>query len=882
MQEDLRGTEDVARIAQAYIVRITTAVNSGGAVTDAFDQYLEDLRQAINPNITKDEAIEMLAAHLITVPVFEALFEDATFTQSNSVSISMAKVLAYLHEKETIENERKDLASFYDSVRMQVGRLDSLAARQKLVDDFYEVFFRQAFPKMADRLGIVYTPIEIVDFMLRSVNVVLRSEFNSYLGAEDVDVLDPFCGTGTFVARLLAMLEPGDLERTYRGLLHANEIVPLAYHVAAVNIEQTYHALRGGDYYEPFPGIILTDTFRLGEGADGLDFDFFRPNSEQAQAQQVGGITVVIGNPPYSVGQTSQNDNNKNLAYPKLDERIRTTYVAASSASVKQKLYDSYIRAFRWATDHIGEKGVICFVTNGAFIDSASADGFRKVLAEEFSSIWCLNLRGAVRGRNGDRAKKEGGNPFDIATGVAVSLLVKNPERPGSATIYYHDIGDYLSREEKLAKIASFFDICGVEWQQITPNDAGDWINQRSEIFETFIPLGDKKAVTDDAVFSIYSNGVKTNRDAWACNFSWKEVHDNMSRTIKTYNIERERFHAAVRAGKVFVTSKAVDTFVDPDPGKISWTMRLKDDLRKNKPAVFDSSAIVQSMYRPFCKQWLYYNRQWNEMVSQIPSLFPTPEQENRVISLNAADLRKSFGAIMTDIIPDISLSDPSQCFPRYYYTRIDKGSLFAPSNTGYERHDAISPRTLDRYRSRYGDKVTADDVFHYVYGLLHSPEYTSRFAADLGKMIPRIPMVDGFWRFVEAGEKLAELHVGYETVEPWPLDGLPDKSADPKTLRVEKMRFATKADRSSIIVNNYITLSGIPDEAYRYQVNGRSAIEWVLDRYQVRVDKASGIENDPNTWSDDPRYIVDLLARIVAVSLESVGIIEGLPSLGV
>jgi predicted helicase len=882
MQEDLRGTEDVARIAQAYIVRITTAVNSGGAVADAFDQYLEDLRQAINPNITKDEAIEMLAEHLITVPVFEALFGDAIFTQSSPVMISMAKVLAYLHE-EAIENEGKDLASFYDSMRMQVGRLDSLAARQKLVDDFYEVFFRQAFPKMADRLGIVYTPIEIVDFMLRSVNVVLRSEFNSYLGAEDVDVLDPFCGTGTFVARLLAMLEPSDLERTYKSSLHANEIVPLAYHVAAVNIEQTYHALRGEDYYEPFPGIVLTDTFRLGEGADGLDFDFFRPNSERAQAQQVGGVTVVIGNPPYSVGQTSQNDNNKNLAYPKLDERIRTTYVAASSASAKQKLYDSYIRAFRWATDRIGEKGVICFVTNGAFIDSPSADGFRKVVTEEFSSIWCLNLRGNQR-TQGEVSRREGGKIFGRGsrTSVAIILLVKNPDHPGPATIYYHDIGDYLSRKEKLAKITDFSDIRGVEWQQITPNDTGDWINQRSEIFETFIPLGDKKANAEEALFVTYSLGVGTNRDAWACNFSWKEVHDNMSRTIKTYNIERERFHAAVRAGKVFITNEAVDTFVDTDPEKISWTIRLKDDLRKNKPAVFDSWAIVESMYRPFCKQWLYYNRQWNETVFQIPSLFPTPEQENRVISLNAADLRKSFGAIMTDIIPNLSLSDPSQCFPRYYYTRIDEGSLFALGNTGYERHDAISPRMLDCYRSRYGDRVTADDVFHYIYALLHSPEYTSRFAADLGKMIPRIPMVDGFWRFVEAGEELAELHVGYETVEPWPLDGLPDKSADPKTLRVEKMRFANKTDRSSIIVNNYITLSGIPDEAYRYQVNGRSAIEWILDRYQVRTDKASGIENDPNTWSDDPRYIVDLVARIVAVSVESVGIIEGLPSLGI
>jgi predicted helicase len=876
--------EDVARIAQTHITRITTAVNSGGTVADAFARYLEGLRHVINPAVTKDEAIEMLAEHLVTAPVFEALFGDATFTRTNPVSVSMADVLTALHEEEAIEAERAELSSFYDSVRTRVEGLDNLAARQKVVKDLYEVFFRRAFPKVADRLGIVYTPVEIVDFMLRSVDAVLRSEFDSRLGADDVHVLDPFCGTGTFVARLLAMLEPADLERTYKSLLHANEIVLLAYYVAAVNIEQTYHALRGEGPYEPFPGIVLTDTFQLGEGTGELLPDFLRPNSERARRQQALPITVVLGNPPYSVGQGSENDNNKNLAYPKLDERIRTNYAARSAATLKNSLYDSYIRAIRWATDRIGERGIICFVTNGAFIDSRSADGLRKALAEEFSAIWCLNLRGNAR-TSGEQRQKERGNVFGQGsrTPVAITLLVKNPDRPGPATIHYHDIGDYLSREEKLAKVAGFSDIRGVDWQQITPNDAGDWINQRSELFETFVPLGDKKAKADEALFATYSLGIVTNRDAWAYNFSRDELLANMARTIHTYNVERERFHAAVRTGAVSATDEAVDAFVDPDPRKISWTVNLKGDLRKNKPAVLDPSAAVQSMYRPFCKQWLYFDRQWNERVYQIPSLFPTSEHSNRVISLNAADLRKPFGAIMIDVIPNLALSDPGQCFPRYYYTKVDgEGSLFASSDNGYERHDAISPRMLERYRARYGDEVTADDVFHYVYGLLHSPEYTSRFAAELGKMIPRIPMVEDFWTFAAAGAALADWHLGYETVEPWPLDGLPDEAADQKTLRVEKMRFATKSDRSSIVVNSYVTLSGVPEEAHRYQVNGRSAIEWILDRYQVKTDKASGIVNDPNTWSNDPRYIVDLLARIVRVSVETVAIIEALPPLGI
>jgi predicted helicase len=868
--------EDVARIAQAHITRITAAIGTGGTVADAFGRYLSGLRQVINPAVSEAEAVEMLAEHLVTAPVFEALFGDATFTRTNPVSVSMAEVLTALHEEEAIEQERAELSSFYRSVRTRVEKLDNLAARQKVVKDLYETFFRRAFPKVADRLGIVYTPIEIVDFMLKSVDAVLRTELGSHLGAGDVHVLEPFCGTGTFLARLLAMLEPGDLERSYRQLLHANEIVLLAYYVAAVNIEQTFHALRGDGPYEPFPGIVLTDTFQLGEGTGELLPEFLRPNSERARHQQDLPITVVVGNPPYSAGQGSENDNNKNLSYPKLDEWIRTTYAARSTATLKNSLYDSYIRAFRWATDRIGDRGIVCFVTNGAFIDSGSADGFRKTLADEYSAIWCLNLRGNQR-TAGEVSRREGGKIFGSGsrTPVAITLLVKNPEHTGPATIHYHDIGDYLTREEKLSMVTSFSDVIGVKWQEITPNDAGDWINQRSEVFDTFSPLGDKKGDRDEALFVTYSNGVKTNRDAWTYNFSREALLSNMTRTIDAYNAERERFHAALHVGMVAATDAAVSDFVDPDPTKVSWTVNLKSDLRKDKPATLDPAHAVASMYRPFCKQWLYFDRQWNERVLLMPQIFPTPAHENRVICVSGVGAGAGYSVVMTDVIPCLTLAGAGnsvQCFP----------SLFAAAGTGNQRHDGISPRTLDRYRERYGDAVTAADVFNYVYGILHSPEYTVRFAAELGKMIPRIPMAEDFWGFSRAGEQLAALHLGYETVDPWPLDGLPEEGADPKTLRVEKMRFASKTDRSAIVVNPYVTLSGIPEDAHRYQVNGRSAIEWIMDRYQVKTDKDSGIVNDPNIWSEDPHYIVDLVARIVRVSVESAAVVDALPPLGV
>ncbi|MGH8995136.1 MAG: type ISP restriction/modification enzyme, partial [Acidimicrobiales bacterium] len=841
-------------------------------------------RQNLNDAITPAQAIDMLAQHLVTKPVFDALFEDYAFAEHNPVSRVMQTMVDAL-SGEQLAREAESLESFYESVRLRAEGIDNAAGKQRVITELYERFFKTAFPKMADSLGVVYTPIEIVDFIVRSVEAVLKSEFGASLSDQGVHVLDPFTGTGTFVVRLIqsGVIDHDSLARKYASELHANEVVLLAYYLAAVNIEAAFHGEAGGSYL-PFEGIVLTDTFQQGE-SDPADDVYFPDNNARLRRQREADITVILGNPPYSVGQGSENDNNKNLAYPKLDERIRTTYAARSSAGLKRNLYDSYIRAIRWASDRVGERGVVCFVTNGAFIDSGSADGLRKTLAEEFSAIWCINLRGNQR-TQGEVSRKEGGKIFGQGsrTPVAITLLVKNPDHVGPATIAYHDIGDYLSREEKLATVAAFGAVAGVPWEPISSNDAGDWINQRSEVFEKFVPLGDKDGGASDALFSTYSLGVVTNRDAWTYNFSHSALVANMEQTIAVYKEERERFHAAVREGTAKVSEQAVNSFVDTDPTKVSWTFNLKGDLRKNKPAALVVDEVVPSMYRPFCKQWLYFDRQWNERVYLMPSLFPTPAHENRLIVASGAGALFTFSSLVVDAVPNLHLLNTNQCFPRYRYTKVDdEGSLFAAgSASGYERHDAITAQTLERYRDRYGGNVTADDVFHYVYGHLHSPEYTSRFAAELGKMIPRIPMVEDFWTFAGAGAALADWHLGYETVEPWPLEGMPDEGADPKTLRVEKMRFASKGDRSSILVNSHVTLSGIPEDAYRYQVNGRSAIEWILDRYQVKTEPKSKIVNDPNTWSDDPRYIVDLLARIVRVSLESVAIIDGLPTLGI
>jgi predicted helicase len=426
-----------------------------------------------------------------------------------------------------------------------------------------------------------------------------------------------------------------------------------------------------------------------------------------------------------------------------------------------------------------------------------------------------------------------------------------------------------------------------VPWQAVTPNAAGDWVNQRSQLFETFPPLGDKRRENRQAIFGTYSLGVATGRDAWTYSFSRDRLLEHMGSTIAFYETEKERVAALVRLGQLTGSAEAVEAVLDTDPTRISWTRAVKGDLRRQRPAHLDTDRAVLSLYRPFCKRWLYFDRQWNEMVYQVPRLFPTRLHPNRVIAVSARGGRLPFSALMVDAVPDLCVADAahgSQCFPRYRYVETDEGSLFSAGG-GFERHDAISDGTLDAYRTRFGGEVSADDVFYYVYGVLHSPEYRTRFAADLGKMIPRLPMLDAFFEFSEAGRRLAELHVGYESVEPWPLEGLPGPSANPSELRVEKMRFggnARKPDRSSVVVNPHITLSGIPDEAHDYAVNGRTALEWILDRYRVKVDKASGIRNDPNDWSEDPRYIVDLVARIVRVSVESAAVIASLPSLGI
>lgn len=904
---------DIARIARTHIDRITAIIEDPGHAKErkAFEAFAEELRDDLNDSISDGEIIEMLAQHLITKPVFDALFADYSFAQHNPMSQAMQAVLDALQEHR-LDKEADTLERFYASVRQRAEGIDNAAGKQKIVVELYDKFFRNAFPRMTERLGIVYTPVEVVDFILHSVANLLQTEFGQTLGSEGVHILDPFTGTGTFITRLMqsGLITLEQLPHKYRQEIHANEIVLLAYYIAAINIEAVYHGMVGGDY-QPFEGICLTDTFQMYEKDDLVDA-LLVDNSARRKRQKKLDIRVIIGNPPYSIGQGSQNDNNQNVAYPHLDERIAETYAARSNAALSRGLYDSYIRAIRWASDRVGNSGVIAFVTNAGFLDASGADGLRKTLAEEFSSIYVFHLRGDAR-TSGEIRRKEKDNVFGMGSRapIAITLLVKNPKVREGGLIHFHDIGDYLSREDKLERLSNFGSVAGIteasQWTTITPDAHGDWLNQRDDRFAEYIVLGNKK-INVPRLFENFSLGVVTNRDAWCYNASKESLAANMARMIAFYNREADRFAQAFNGLDRKALVAAVDRFIDTDPTEISWTVNLKNELVKNRRYAFDERCLVPSLYRPFTKQWMYFNQRFNERVLQMPRLFPDSTASNRLICVSATGNKVAFSVLMADAIPSLHMVDidGSQCFPLYLYENgSDEGDqaptaapdMFTPQPTAERertRRDALTDEGLEHFHSAYpGEAIGKEDVFYYVYGLLHSPDYRARYADNLSKELPRIPCVKSaadFWAFSRAGRALAELHLRYETVAPYPVKiDTSGKRLTDADYRVEKMRYGKigkDKDLTTLHYNDAITVTGIPLEAYDYVVNGKPALDWVVERQCVKTDKTSGIVNDANDWAidtmHDPKHPLELFQRVITVSLETMKIVNALPKLDI
>lgn len=908
--------KDVADIAKRHEDRIRKLIAEDGLPKRQFERFLSALKKNLNPGVDAEQAIEMLSQHLITKPVFEALFEGYDFAEKNPVSRALQRVMDAV-ESTTGDVDKRSLENFYKSVKLRAEGIESAEGKQKIIIELYDKFFKSALPKTVEKLGIVYTPVECVDFIIHSVNDVLWQEFGRRLGDENVNVIDPFAGTGTFMTRLIqsGLIAKKDLPRKFKYELKTNEIVLLAYYIASVNIENAYHDAMGSSEYTPFEGICLTDSFQLGERAEQGDFgeDVFPVNGPRARAQKRVPIQVVIGNPPYSVGQKSANDNAQNQKYPDLDARVEALYAQGSAATNKNSLYDSYIKAFRWATDRLDPKngGVIGFITNGSWLDGNATDGFRKRLEREFCKIYVFNLRGNQR-TSGELSKKEGGKIFGSGsrTPVAITILVKKPAvgepAESKALIKYRDIGDYLSREQKLEKIRKAESVSHLEMTVLHPNAHGDWINQRNEAFGKWTAIEPERKfdTASKSWFVMNSIGAKTQRDSWSYNSSKEKVNEVAKKSIDLYNKTLDD----IQNGKI--------SEPDFNTNEISWTSAVLEDLKRNKVYDFKDSETRTAFYRPFFKQNLLWYAPLVERRYRVSSLFPTPNSQNLVILVNMGSSHK-ISPIITDCLPDLHSNGDAQCFPLYYYEALDASDMFA-SKEKYVRKCAVSDFILNKARSQYGDKkIEKEDVFYYVYGFLHSAEYRRAFSADLKKMLPRIPLVDSaedFWAFSEAGRKLAHLHVGYESAKPYEalvLNGKTEAdlpmfqmaaesgslySESPETLyEVRQMRFAKKSvkaangkmktedDKTRIVYNEKLTIANIPPKAYEYVVNGKSAIEWIMERYAVTRDKASGIVNDPNDWAaehGDPAYIFNLLLRIVTVSVETVKIVESLPKL--
>lgn len=913
--------KEIGLIAHKFIERISKLIQSG-VHKKAFNEYLKGLQRDLNPSVDAAQAIEMLAQHMITRPVFDALFSDYKFVNNNAVSRSMQHMIDLLQEQ-AFEKDTEVLEKFYQSVRTNVGGIDNLEGKQTIIKNLYEKFFKGAFPLTVEKLGIVYTPVECVDFIIHSVNDILKSEFGTSLTEPNVHILDPFVGTGTFITRLLqsGLIRPEDMERKYLNEIHCNEIVLLAYYIADVNIESVFHDITRRKTYLPYSGICLTDTFQLAEKKHNELFtEFFQDNSKRVKKQMATHVRVIVGNPPYSIGQKSANDNAQNLSYPNLDNRVSETYAAKSSANLTKSLYDSYVKAFRWASDRIPQNdgGIVAFISNGAWLDGAGQDGMRRCFEEEFTSIYVLNLRGNQR-TSGELSRKEGGKIFGSGsrTPIAITFLVKNPAKKGQkAIIHYHDIGDYLTREQKLKMVKDFRSISSqkLDWQVITPNEKADWINQRDGLFDSLIPLAPEKkfSLNAQSVFSTYVIGVATNRDAWVSGFSKEKVSANMQSMIAFYN---------QLIGKSDIST---------DDKKISWTVNLKKDHEKRAIHHFDANAFVISSYRPFNKVVLYYHRSFIERPGLWKQLLPTDKYNNIVIAVSGVGQQKPFTPFITNRISDLQVVDKAQYFPLFWYeeNKNPQASLFDDAETNrYICRDGITDWILKEVRNRFGGTraITKEHIFYYVYGLLHSKQYRERFADDLKKSLPRIPIVDNvqdFMAFYKSGKELADLHLNYEQGINEQITGqdgdylfyanMPMLVHHALGVRVigdtdiwqgewtdetyqyfsvDKMKFVKVrdengklvADKSKIIYNGHITIENIPLKAYEYIVNGKSAIEWIMERYAVTQDSKSLIVNDPNDWSKEhnkPRYILDLLLSVVNLSVQSIEIINSLPKL--
>ncbi len=835
-----------------------------------FHGFLTSLRENIHQNIKEDEALDMITSHIITKPIFDAIFGD-------NIKNPIAKALDKMVEKLStlgLQGETKDLKNLYESVKTEALHAKSQKSQQELIKNLYNTFFKEAFKKQSEKLGIVYTPIEVVDFILRATNGILKKHFNTDFNDQSITIFDPFTGTGSFIARLLSkeneLISDEALKEKFQNNLFAFDIVLLSYYIALINITQAAQNRDGS--LKNFKNIALTDSLdcleeKTNKGVLPL-YEDLKENKGIKDTLAGQNIRVIIGNPPYSAGSKSENDNNQNLSHPKLAKLVYETYGKNStSRNVGKTTRDTLIQSIRMASDLLKDKGVLGFVVNGSFIDSKSADGFRKCVAQEFSHLYVLNLRGNQR-TSGEVSRKEGEKIFDSGSRatIAIVFFVKDSSVTNN-TIHYYEVGDYLKREEKLNRLANFTDLDAISFETITPNDKGDWINQREDGFDKLIPLKRDKTLQNDSIFDINSNGVVSGRDPWVYNFSPKILTQSVQKCIDTYNADLKRFNArfreafkqrakGVKADKLH--KQLNDREITTDKTKIAWVQNLKNQLIKGKKLDdFSQEKISVSLYRPFNKQYFYYERELAWSFCSMKKIFPDKSTRNVVINTTT----RNFCSLIGDAIPDTHFIGDTQAYPLYYYD--DLGN----------RYNAISGYALNLFRRHYGDNLIAEEeIFYYIYAILHHKGYLEKYKNSLAKEAPRVALSEDFKELSTLGKELGELHLNYESGEMHESVqyNLLENAEVEGYYDVVKM----KKEKDRIIYNHHITITKIPKKAFEYVVNGKSAIDWVIERYQKTTDKDSLIENNPNDYAGG-KYVFELLCRVIKLSEKSMDLIE-------
>ena len=858
--------ERVPALGEGLAERIHGERETNRAFITAFGDFHEKCRQSINPDLSEAAVEEMLIQHLLTERIFRTVFDNQDFTRRNVIASEIEKVIdALTSESFSRHDFLRQLDPFYAAIERTAATIDDFSQKQGFLNTVYEQFFQGYSVEVADTHGIVYTPQPIVDFMVRSVEEILQKEFKRSLSDSGVHIIDPFVGTGNFIVRIMREIRRTALATKYTTELHCNEVMLLPYYIASMNIEHEFYEATGR--YQPFEGICLVDTFELAEDRQLL---LLTPeNTQRVEEQKNTPMFVIIGNPPYNAKQVNESDNSKNRKYPTMNARVKETYSQDSTARNKNHLSDPYVKAIRCASDRIGAEGVIALVTNNSFIDGVAFDGMRKHLADDFDGIYILDLGGNVR--KNPKLSGTTHNVFGIQVGVSINFFVKRRDNAnGQAEIFYARLDEFWRKEDKYRYLDSKKHYRNIKWQPITPDRRNTWLTEGLHAeFETFIPMGSQEAKEArgeavDVIFKIYSRGVVTSRDAWAYSFNRNALTENMNGMIDVYNEQVFKWeHREDRDANV-------DDFVDYDDAKISWSRDLKSDLKRGRIAEYTEGKVRNSLYRPFTKSNLFFDRIMNEEVYVFPSIFPMPEteMENRVICVSGLGSKKPFHILIVGMVPDLQILENTQCFPFYTY-----------DENGRNCRENITDWALAQFRAHYrDDSIGKWDIFHYVYGLLHHPTYRERYQANLKRDLPHLPYVPGFWGIAKAGKRLGEIHVGYEDMEEYPLRFVetPDTPLD---WCVEKMKLSK--DKTGIKYNDFLTLDGIPEKVFDYQLGNRSALEWVIDRYRIKTYQGSGIVHDPNR-ADDEEYIVRLVGKVIAVSLETVEIVEELPELGI